>query len=212
MACRHNWLNNSLSSNSSPIWRSLMGTKHLISKAASLVVGNGNSIRIWEDLWVPDLPNFTPIPKAVFLTKPPFLKLELIQRISYWSLNFWVLSHSHPSWDMHKLRFLFDEETIISILRIPISPASTVDCWSWTLTSSREISVLGVPSPVSKGKIWKSNLHDRHELFLWRTAASCLLTKNNLSRCFDCGEMLCPLHLFALCPVAKAIWFMSKGV
>ena len=33
----------------SPIWKNLLGVKHLISKAACILVGNGNSIRIWED-------------------------------------------------------------------------------------------------------------------------------------------------------------------
>ena len=45
------------------MWRSLEGTKHLISKGACLQVGSGNFIRIWEDPWVPDFPSFIPKPK-----------------------------------------------------------------------------------------------------------------------------------------------------
>lgn len=35
----------------------------MIAKAAYISVGSGNSIRVWEDPWVPDLPNFIPKPK-----------------------------------------------------------------------------------------------------------------------------------------------------
>ena len=56
-------------------------------------------------------------------------------------------------------------------------------------------------------------------MLIWRIAADCLPTKANLARCLDIGEVLCPLcktevessiHLFALCLVAKALWFNSN--
>ena len=42
----------------------MMGIKHLIAKVACLLVGNGDSIKTWPDLWIPDLPSFTPTPKV----------------------------------------------------------------------------------------------------------------------------------------------------
>ena len=42
----------------------MIGTKHLIAKAACLLVGNGNSIRTWIDPWIPDLLGFIPTPKV----------------------------------------------------------------------------------------------------------------------------------------------------
>ena len=42
----------------------MSGIKHLIAKAACLLVGNEDSIRTWSDPWIPDLPSFTPTPKV----------------------------------------------------------------------------------------------------------------------------------------------------
>ena len=56
-------------------------------------------------------------------------------------------------------------------------------------------------------------------MLIWRIAADCLPTKANLARFLDIGDELCPLckaevessiHLFALCLVAKALWFNSQ--
>ena len=60
---RHNWLNHCFLGNASPVWKSLYGIKQLISKAACMLVGDDNSIRIWEDPWVPELHGFIPSPK-----------------------------------------------------------------------------------------------------------------------------------------------------
>ena len=63
------------------------------------------------------------------------------------------------------------------------------------------------------------NLHERHKMMIWRIAVVCLPTKDKLSRFVDATDTYCPLykmetetslHLFALCPVAKAVWFNSK--
>ena len=53
LCARQNWLNQPTPSGSSPIWKSLEGTKALIAQEACLLPGNGRSIRVWEDPWVP---------------------------------------------------------------------------------------------------------------------------------------------------------------
>lgn len=42
------------------------------------LVGNGNSIKIWEDLWVLDLPNFIPTPKARVCSKEFLLVSQVL--------------------------------------------------------------------------------------------------------------------------------------
>lgn len=71
-----------------------MGTKHLISKAACFVVGNGESIRTWIDPWVLDLPAFIPSPKA---GANPNFALIVSQ----------LFNQDHSSWDSIKLHQFF---------------------------------------------------------------------------------------------------------
>ena len=61
---RHNWLFHLSQGNSSSIWKSLEGVKHIFSNVACMIVDDGNTIRIWDDPWIPDLQGFIPKPKA----------------------------------------------------------------------------------------------------------------------------------------------------
>ncbi|KAL0011518.1 hypothetical protein SO802_006626 [Lithocarpus litseifolius] len=60
---RNNWLSLSFSGKASSFWKSLMSIRHLVAKAACFQVGNGASIRIWSDPWIPNLLGFIPSPK-----------------------------------------------------------------------------------------------------------------------------------------------------
>ena len=124
---------------------------------------------------------------------------------------------------------LFESSTVDLILKIPIFPTSYKDQWAWTYTSSGDLSVKSIYWCCRELEqqniapfwscIWKANLHERHKMMIWRIAAGSLPTKDKLSRFVDVIDTYCPfckmetetsLHLFALCPVAKAVWFDSK--
>ena len=51
-----------------------------------------------------------------------------------------LINPSHKGWDCHKLKNLFDEQTIKATQRIPISFHSQLDKWIWTATSNGQIS------------------------------------------------------------------------
>ena len=57
---RNNWLNHKASSSISLVWKSLEGIKQLIAQGACIMIGSGESVRIWEDPWIPDHPHFQP--------------------------------------------------------------------------------------------------------------------------------------------------------
>ena len=40
--------------NASWTWQSLMGAKEEVKKGARQKIGNGKSIRLWEDAWIQD--------------------------------------------------------------------------------------------------------------------------------------------------------------
>ena len=71
---------------------------------------------------------------------------------------------------------------------------------------------------LSRGQVWKSRLHERLKMHLWRITANVLPTKDVISQ-FANVEVGCPLcnlsnesspHIFALCPIAKFLWFHSQ--
>jgi ribonuclease HI len=68
------------------------------------------------------------------------------------------------------------------------------------------------------GNIWKSSIHDRLKMLLWRIGLNILPTKSSIALFasnFDTNCPLCsihvetPLHLFWQCPLARALWFNS---
>ena len=73
---------------------------------------------------------------------------------------------------------------------------------------------------LSQGQMWKSGLHERLKMHLWRIATNVLPTKGVISQ-FAKVEVGCPLcnlsdesslHLFALCPIASLFGFAVSGV
>ena len=84
-----------------------MGIKHLIAKATCLLVGNGDSIRTWSDLWIPDLLSFTLTPKV-------YANPNIALVVSH------LLTPNQSSWDISKLRLLFKEHVVDLIQKIPI--------------------------------------------------------------------------------------------
>ena len=114
-------------------------------------------------------------------------------------------------------------------MQVPLPSFPSVNCWSWTFTNLGKFTIKSaywfcrISSPplmldLSRGQVWKSRLHERLKIHLRRIAANVLPTKDVISQ-FANVEVGCPfcnlsdessLHLFALCPIAKSLWFCSQ--
>ena len=70
-----------------------------------MLVGNGNSIRIWEDPWVPELHGFIPTPKNGVDPNGILLVSQLF-------------NSDFSGWDVHKLNWWFENSTVDLILKI----------------------------------------------------------------------------------------------
>ena len=194
----------------------MLGIKHIIAKDGCFILGSGDSIRIWSDPWIPDLPGYIPSPKV---DANPDLALVVSQ----------LLSSDPCRWDVHKLNYFFDETVVDLILKIPIPISHSVDSWSWIVTNSGSFSAKSAywlcraasspsNSDATRGQIWKSKLHERLKMLLWRIATNVLPSKEVISRfnenidscCSLCGLATeSSLHLFTVCAIAKAVWFQS---
>ena len=213
---RVNWLAHHSPSNASPFWKSMSSIKHLIAKAVCLFVGNEDSIRTWFDPWIPDPPSFTPTPKVDANSDIALVVSQL-------------LTPNRSSWDISKLRLLFEEQVVDLIQKIPIPNYHMEDSWSWTATNSGLFSVKsaywlcreGLPPSnfdYIRGPIWRSKIHERLKMHLWRIAANVLPTmgviskfNENVDRCCSlCNLALeSSLYLFTVCHFAKSLWFRS---
>ena len=107
-----------------------------------------------------------------------------------------------------------------------------MDKWIWMKTTNGEFSVKSAFKEVCReaadpevnvlmNQIWKSSLHQRLKLLLWRIAVGALPTKDSLSRFltnFDNSCLLCNsfcesvVHVFWECNLARALWFGICGV
>uniref|UniRef100_A0A2N9IVM2 Reverse transcriptase zinc-binding domain-containing protein n=1 Tax=Fagus sylvatica TaxID=28930 RepID=A0A2N9IVM2_FAGSY len=99
-----------------------------------------------------------------------------------------LLRQDKMGWDKDKLKMLFDEDSVSAILNIPQWSKNKKDRWIWLRTSTGELSVSSAYKEIRKreessqsnpeiGKIWKTSVHERLKMHLWRIASNLLPTK-----------------------------------
>jgi hypothetical protein len=129
-----------------------------------------------------------------------------------------------------KLRNFFDAESIKLIKRIPIPVYATDDRVIWAAEKNGKFTTKSAywlensykfnhHNSAFWKKLWKSKLHEKFKVLLWRVAIGALPLNIRcaLEGCED--EKMCSLcgiqeesevHLFKDCHVAKMAWFGTK--
>jgi hypothetical protein len=172
-------------------------------------MGNGDSIDMWKDPWVPWLEGFTPIPLHANTPQPPL-------RVSN------LLDSSNKIWKTNVLQELVDSHSLAAFLKIPIPIDAPQDRLIWTFNPSGCFSVkFAISSCLASGntvthlntiwqQLWNLKMHERLKVFLWRLGSNTIPTKLNLALRTRNGDSLCPLckfeeesysHLFLKCQV-----------
>jgi hypothetical protein len=212
---KDDWLKADPCKYASNFWKAIERLKSLINKGACFLVGDGASIDVWKEPWVPWLHNFTPIPKSESFLNIPLKVADLIDEDT-------------RRWNLAVLIELFDANSVGAILKIVLPHTPKPDKLIWVLNSKGNFTVQSalqaslVPCVVDPGitwkALWKLNMHDRLKIFIWRVASGILPTKMNLVQKLGVGNSLCPLclnadesldHLFFKCSISRAIWFSS---
>lgn len=75
---RNDWLRREPLGNTSPIWKAIEGVKEIIVKGACYLIGDGASINVWLDPWVPWIQNFIPKPAQPAYAETPLMVSMLI--------------------------------------------------------------------------------------------------------------------------------------
>ena len=103
-------------------------TRHILVARACKQIINGESILMWEDPWVPDLPNYKLVPLS---PKNQFSCLVVSQ----------LLTPDKSRWDESKLYELFTEESAKPIKKIPVKVSQREDNWLWLKSHNGKHSV-----------------------------------------------------------------------
>ncbi|MBA0635553.1 hypothetical protein Godav_025402 [Gossypium davidsonii] len=192
----------------------------MISDGILWRVGNGASINIWNDPWLPGREN-NRIP--VNEIKPP------------WSTVIQLMNEVDSTWNRELIHNLVDDDTANRILAIPISESRLEDMLVWKFDGSGEYTVrsgyrvlitdylqsnLHMSSTNEEYKIfymdrWALHIPEKIKIHVWRLFNNMVPHYENLARRMLCGEAVCPLckedfetteHLLGSCRVLRTIW------
>ncbi len=204
--------------NASPGWRAIEYGLELLKKGIIWRVGNGHSIRIWRDPWLPRNHSRRPITvRGNCRTK-------------------WVadLMGVDGTWDEQVVKRIFWPMDAELILTIRLSARAEEDflAWhpdKWGVFSVRSAYKLALQlaaidnglgsSEAETSKawnlVWKCNVPQKVKVFTWRAATNSLATMENKNKrkleatgtCGICGvEAEDVAHALCRCPQAKKMW------
>ncbi|KAL8156414.1 hypothetical protein AgCh_001488 [Apium graveolens] len=122
-----NFLNASLGSNPSYLWRSLMETQETMKRGVRKRIGNGLTTTVWKVPWLPALDDG-------YITTEPY---EQLQDIKVQNL----MDETQRTWDVEVVSDLFNERDRRLILQIPLPIQSKEDSWYWALEHKGIFSV-----------------------------------------------------------------------
>ncbi|XP_059639319.1 uncharacterized protein LOC132281652 [Cornus florida] len=185
----YSFLEASLGSNPSWGWQSIWFTQELFRKGLMWSVGNGQSIDIWNDRWIPGFSKTHPFqPAGAYLFKVADL-----------------IDMQQASWNRDILTLVFLPHEVVVISKCQFSLRNKTDSYIWALETSGRFTVksayhlamsLHCPTLVGVGKIWKEIWHcktlSKINHFLWRCCHDVLsLGSTRLHRRFT-NDAMCP--------------------
>ncbi|KAM7465607.1 hypothetical protein LguiB_013169 [Lonicera macranthoides] len=187
----------------SSIWPGFKRALLHVDAQAFWVVGNGSSINIWADMWLPSSP----------IQCPPALLRHTSSLKSFISEQKWQI----PAWFAHQFPFLTKEIHQISLTQRPQE-----DQLIWPKSHKGKLTFKDAylfychskPSQWA-AQIWKSFVPPRVSCLTWKLLQNKLPTQDNLqkrgmtmvSRCEICKSNLDNVeHVFITCPFAHTLW------
>ena len=190
-------------------------------------IGNGESVRIWEDPW---------LPKGLTRKLATPIRINLLIKVSE------LINPITGVWDEQLICEIFWPEDANDILRIPI--VKNLEDWpawyfdakglfsvksAYKVTIARRGTLAGWDASTSGTVrddsdfewyiIWKLNVPNKVKMFMWRFAHNSLPVQRNLARRGVVIDTRCPVcarldedcgHLFFKCKYAKLCWRMMN--
>lgn len=192
------FLNSQLGRNPSYAWRSIWNAKKLLNEWLMWRIGNGRSVKIWGDRWIP-----SPWSYAIQTPNRNFNKeanvCSLIDEATNW-------------WNFPLIQELFSREESAIICNIPICPQRQQDKLVWVGTKN---GVFTIRSAYHMAKdreedsrrcssnydlshklwrtVWNVKASTMVKVFLWKASNNILPSKLNLFRKGITMDALCPI-------------------
>jgi ribonuclease HI len=201
-------------------WRSIWNAKKLLQQGLIWRVGDGSSIHIWHDRWIPKPSTYTIQSPIRCLDNEATVK-ELIDADTLW-------------WNIPLVQELFLKEEAELICSIPICPGRQRDRLVWVGTKNGVYSVKSAyhlarecseaargscSDSTAESQQWKNVWHLKGppivKTFLWQACNEILPTRANLYRKGIISDPLCPIcglesetvgHILWSCPSASDVW------
>ncbi|XP_041017886.1 uncharacterized protein LOC121260102 [Juglans microcarpa x Juglans regia] len=124
---RKHFLSAKVGYNSSFLWQSFISAKPLLEEGLIWRIGDGKSVTIWNDKWIPQKSTFRPQSSTRFL--PVDTKVAIL------------IDYSTNQWKIPMLEALFNNTKAGIIKRIPLSPYPKQDKLIWRCTPTSTFSV-----------------------------------------------------------------------
>ncbi|OMP10786.1 hypothetical protein COLO4_04272 [Corchorus olitorius] len=180
-------------------WASILEGRDVIKDHLKWLVMNGESIRIWEDSWVPDMRLIQPQGSADQIAQLP-------QRVSE------ILDRENGVWNLESIRNFIPTDVYQAIQRIPIGQTTENDEIIWPVNKDGNYTVKSgyhvmkdnevasmKKSPSSSHtvsrdvwkNIWKIQAPTKVQNFLWRACHNALATYQNLWKRKIIQTMVC---------------------
>ena len=201
-------------------WKSILRGRDLVQKGLLWRVGNGSSIQIYHDNWLPD-PSFKKV-----LSSPNFF--DSLEKVSA------LVDSERHSWFQEAIEANFLPHGASLIKAIPLSFDDCVDVITWPSNSDGVFSVrsgyrllldterneqprsmdLTILKRFWKG-IWNLKVPNRVKNLIWRAGSDSLPSKSNLRKrkvpidatCSNCGlEPDTTVHAIWSCPSLIQVW------
>lgn len=192
------FLQSRLGNNPSYAWRSLWNSKELLQSGLIWRVGDGKSINIWGDRWLPTPSSYLVQSPVSILTHDAKVN-SLIDVNSQW-------------WDVGLVREIFMQEEAETICNMVVCPARMADRLEWVGTRDGNFTVRSAyhlartllerdrgasSTNVSLVELWRTvwslQVPWIVQVFLWKACHDILPTKRNLLFRHIMPKALCPL-------------------
>jgi hypothetical protein len=209
-----------LGRNPSYAWRSIWNAKPLLGERMVWRVGDGRSIHVWGDKWLPM--------KVTHEVQSPIRILEEDAKVSA------LIDEDTKWWNVPLVEAIFDAEEANAICGLPFCPSTQPNKLVWGSAKNGQFSVKSAyhvametgrryaGSSSSEGslrglwrRIWHISSPMVVKLFMWQSCKDILPTNENLLKRKVLTEVLCLIcqsdiesvsHALWSCPVAQDVW------